>query len=82
MTLLPGGAILVAGYKSDKLTGMLAWYQDGELVHEIEEVRAEGQNFSFFYDVAVAPSGDFAVAVGGAGVSPKNTTLWIYEFEI
>lgn len=81
--LLPGDALVVAGYTSDRVNGVLAWYEqsDGALAHSID-VHAGDEPLSFFYDVAVAPSGDFAVAVGGAGTADIDTGMWIYEFEI
>jgi hypothetical protein len=82
--LLANGALVVAGHSKDKTHGVLAWYDasDGELLYEDHELQVQGQSLSFFNDVAVAPSGAFAVAVGAAGMNEVDTNVWVYEFEI
>ncbi|HLT35983.1 MAG TPA: hypothetical protein VK034_06850, partial [Enhygromyxa sp.] len=66
---LSGGAILVAGHSADRKHALLAWYDETtgtplyqqEIKGKIDDVT---HDLAFFNDVAVAPSGNFAVAVG------------------
>lgn len=83
LALAPDGTVLVAGCTSDESDGLLVWYEQatGKLVGEAM-VGMEDQTYEVFKDVAIAPSGKFAVAVGGRGLAPNNTSLWIYELEL
>lgn len=85
LALAPGGAVLVAGHTSDESNGLLVWYDknSGELVDEIV-VGSEGDDgqYEVFEDIAVAQSGEFAVAVGARGLGPNNTALWVYKVEL
>jgi cysteine-rich repeat protein len=86
LTLLPGGAILVAGFTNGSPTesdGLLVWYApDGGVLHQLV-IDGEGDDDrDFFYDFAVGPGGDYAVAVGGRLESGSDNDLWIFKFEI
>ena len=85
LALAPDGTVIVAGHTSDESDGLLVWYgqAEGELVSEaIVGMEGDGGNYEVFEDIAVAPSGQFAVAVGGRGLAPNNTALWIYKIEL
>jgi hypothetical protein len=86
LTLLPGGAILVAGYTNGSPTssdGLLAWYDaDGNLLHEVVLDGMADEDLDYFADVAVSPGGAHAVAVGGRLEAGGDNDLWIYKFEI
>jgi hypothetical protein len=85
LALGPGGVVLVAGHTSDETNGLLVWFDqtEGELIDE-RVVGSDGNDgqYEVFHDIAVAQSGAFAVAVGGRGLAPNNTALWIYKVEL
>jgi cysteine-rich repeat protein len=83
MAVLPGGMFVVAGHTRDQSSGLLAFYSRErlELVHELK-VGSDEIAYEVFYDVAVAPAGDYGVAVGRSGESIDNSAAWIYQFEI
>ena len=83
-TRIPDGSLVIAGHASDRSHGVIDWVDaaDGSELYHLDNVRAGDQALSFFNDVAVAPTGEFGVAVGGAGAAADDTSLWVYEFEI
>jgi hypothetical protein len=80
LALLPGGTMVVAGQTSQS-QGLLVWFDQvsGELIHEV--VVDSATEFERFVDVAVAPTGDYGVAVGIRGEDIDHTSAWIYRFE-
>lgn len=80
MALVPGGAVLVAGYEESG--ALLIWYSqaDGDLVHTAT-IDNDGVLRNKFYGVAVAPTGRFGVAVGEKGKEPNSGMIWVYQFE-
>ncbi|HVH99370.1 MAG TPA: hypothetical protein VM869_11680, partial [Enhygromyxa sp.] len=86
LVLLPGGAILVAGYTNgapNQPDGLLSWYDgDGNLLHERTLDGMADDDGDVFTDVAVSPGGTHAVAVGGRREAGGDGDLWIYKFEI
>jgi cysteine-rich repeat protein len=85
LVLGPEGTVIVAGHTLDESNGLLVWYdrEQGELLDEVKAGTDddEGQ-YEVFEDIAIAQSGEFAVAVGGRGLTPDNTALWIYMVEL
>lgn len=82
MVFAPGGLVIVAGHTSDESSGLLVWIdaESGELVDELViGIDGDAGQYEVFHDIAVAPSGNFAVAVGGRGLAGDNTALWIYQ---
>lgn len=83
LDLLKNGAPIVAGH--DMGEGIVSWYDPALGTETHRFTRKYGDWPSRFLDIAVADSGDFAVAVGSAEPDPLPVVerqIWIYKFEI